>query len=43
MYNLYKGKYTEELQGFAIQQMGQRRRGQYEDGVPRMQIQAPSA
>jgi len=43
MYNLYKGKYTEELQGFAIQQMGQRRRGQYEDGVPRIQIEASSA
>tara|TARA_R100000963_G_C4635659_1_gene99852 strand:+ start:288 stop:950 length:663 start_codon:yes stop_codon:yes gene_type:complete len=38
MYNLYKGKYNEEVQQFAIQQIGQRKRGQYDDGVPRIPI-----
>ena len=42
MYNLYKQKYNEEIQQFAMQQMGQRKRGQYEDGVPRMPIPSPS-
>ena len=38
MYTLYKQKYNEEIQQFAMQQMGQRKRGQYEDGEPRMPI-----
>jgi len=42
MYKLYKEKYNEELQAFALQQMGQRRRGQYDDGVPRIPIASPS-
>ena len=40
---LFQKAYNEEVQAFALQQMGQRRRGQYEDGVPRIQISSPSA
>ena len=42
MYKLYLDKYNESTQGFAMQQMGSRRRGQYEKGVPRIPIQSPS-
>ena len=42
MYKMYLEKYNEDVQAFAMQQMGQRRRGQYEDGVPRLPIQSPS-
>jgi hypothetical protein len=42
MYKLYLDKYNESTQGFAMQQMGSRRRGQYEEGVPRSPIQSPS-
>ena len=42
LYNLYQTKYTEEVQNFALQQMGRRRRGEYQDGVPRMVIPSPS-
>jgi len=42
MYKTYLDKYNEEVQAFGLQQMGQRRRGQYEEGVPRIQIQSPS-
>ena len=42
MYNLYKSKYNEEIQDFALQQMGRRRRGEYDDGVPRIQVTSPS-
>ena len=42
MYNLYKTKYDEEVQNFALQQMGRRRRAEYDDGVPRIQIPSPS-
>ena len=42
MYKLYLDKYNESSQGFAMQQMGNRRRGQYEEGVPRIPIQSPS-
>ena len=42
MYNLYKSKYDEEVQNFALQQMGRRRRAEYDDGVPRIQIPSPS-
>ena len=42
MYKTYLDKYNEEVQAFGLQQMGQRRRGQYEEGVPRVQIQSPS-
>jgi len=42
MYNLYKSKYNEEIQDFALQQMGRRRRDEYVDGVPRIQVTSPS-
>ena len=42
LYNLYQKKYTEEVQNFALQQMGRRRRGEYSDGVPRIVVPSPS-
>jgi hypothetical protein len=42
MYNLYEKKYNEETQNFALQQMGRRRRSEYDDGVPRIQIPSPT-
>ena len=42
MYNLYKSKYTEGIQNFAIQQMGRRRRAEFDDGVPRVKVPSPS-
>jgi len=42
MYNLYKSKYDEAVQAFAIQQMGRRRRGEYDNGVPRIKVESPS-
>tara|TARA_R100001224_G_C4028202_1_gene151758 strand:+ start:1758 stop:2414 length:657 start_codon:yes stop_codon:yes gene_type:complete len=42
MYNLYKTKYDEEVQNFALQQMGRRRRAEYDDGVPRIKIPSPA-
>lgn len=42
MYTLYKTKYDEEVQSFALQQMGRRRRDEYTDGVPRVQVPSPS-
>jgi len=42
MYNLYEKKYNEEVQNFALQQMGRRRRAEYDDGVPRIKIPSPS-
>jgi len=42
MYNLYEKKYNEEVQNFALQQMGRRRRAEYDDGVPRVQIPSPT-
>ena len=42
MYNLYKSKYNEEIQAFAIQQMGRRRRAEFDDGVPRLRVESPS-
>jgi hypothetical protein len=42
MYNLYKTKYDEEVQLFALQQMGRRRRDEYSDGVPRIKVPSPS-
>jgi hypothetical protein len=38
MYNLYEKKYNEETQNFALQQMGRRRRAEYDDGVPRIKV-----
>ena len=42
MYNLYKVKYNEEVQNFALQQMGRRRRAEFSDGVPRVKVESPS-
>ena len=42
LYTLYKSKYDEEIKNFALQQMGRRRRGEYDSGVPRVQIPSPS-
>jgi|TARA_R100001460_G_scaffold714_4_gene3278 hypothetical protein len=42
LYTLYKSKYDEEIQNFALQQMGRRRRGEYDSGVPRVKIPSPS-
>ena len=42
MYNLYEKKYNEEIQNFALQQMGRRRRAEYDDGVPRVKIPSPT-
>ena len=42
MYNLYKSKYNEQMQNFALQQMGRRRKDEYTDGVPRIKIDSPS-
>jgi len=42
MYKLYNDKYNEEVQNFALQQMGRRRRAEYDDGVPRIKVQSPT-
>jgi hypothetical protein len=42
LYNLYQTKYTEEVQNFALQQMGRRRRAEFDDGVPRVVVPSPS-
>ncbi len=42
LYNQYNSKYNEEVQNFALQQMGRRRRGEYTDGVPRIKVDSPS-
>ena len=42
MYKLYFDRNNNDVQAFALQQMGQKRRGQYDDGVPRIPIQSPS-
>lgn len=42
LYTLYKSKYDEEVQAFALQQMGRRRRGEYDSGVPRVKVPSPS-
>jgi len=42
MYKLYTDKYNEEIQSFALQQMGRRRRDDFQDGVPRIKIDSPS-
>ena len=42
MYKLYSDKYNEQIQSFALQQMGRRRRDEYSDGVPRVKVPSPS-
>ena len=42
MYNSSKTMYDEEVQSFALQQMGRRRRAEFDDGVPRVVVPSPS-
>ena len=42
MYKLYKDKYNSEIQAFALEQMGRRRRGEYTDGTLRIPVASPS-
>jgi hypothetical protein len=42
LYTQYKARYDESTQAFAIQQMGRRRRAEYDDGVPRVKVASPS-
>ena len=42
LYTLYKSKYDEEIQSFAVQQMGRRRRAEFDSGVPRIKVESPS-
>ena len=42
LYNLYRQRYDESMQAFAVQQMGRRRRGEFDDGVPRLKVESPS-
>jgi|TARA_R100001460_G_scaffold57014_1_gene96765 hypothetical protein len=42
LYKLYETKYNEEIQNFALQQMGRRRRAEFSDGVPRIQVPSPT-
>ena len=36
MLQLYDNKYVEAVKGFSIEQMGRRRRDEYQAGVPRI-------
>ena len=42
LYKLYSDRYNQSIQAFALQQMGRRRRGEYDSGVPRIKIPSPS-
>ena len=42
MYNLYKTRYDKAIEAFSLQQMGRRRRAEYDDGVPRIKVPSPS-
>jgi hypothetical protein len=42
LYNQYSQRYNESIQAFALQQMGRRRRGEYDSGVPRIKVPSPS-
>jgi hypothetical protein len=42
MYNLYKTRYDSSIEAFALQQMGRRRRAEFDDGVPRIKVPSPS-
>jgi hypothetical protein len=39
MIQFYEKKYSEAAQGFSIEQMGRRRRDEYQDGSPRIRQQ----
>jgi len=36
MIQFYEGKYQQALQGFTVEQMGRRRRDEYQSGSPRL-------
>ena len=42
LYKLYSDRYNQNIQAFGLQQMGRRRRGEYDSGVPRIKIASPS-
>ena len=42
LYKLYSDRYNQSIQAFGLQQMGRRRRGEYDSGVPRIKIPSPS-
>ena len=42
MYKLYQEKYNEAIQAYALEQMGKRLRDNYDFGVPRIKVPAPS-
>ena len=42
LYKLYSDRYNQSIQAFGLQQMGRRRRGEYDSGVPRVRIPSPS-
>ena len=42
LYKLYSDRYNQSIQAFGLQQMGRRRRGEYDSGVPRVKIPSPS-
>jgi hypothetical protein len=42
LYNLYRQRYDESMQAFAVQQMGRRRRAEFDSGVPRIKVESPS-
>ena len=42
LYKLYSDRYNQSIQAFGLQQMGRKRRGEYDSGVPRIKIPSPS-
>ena len=42
LYSVYSKRYDESMQAFAVQQMGRRRRAEFDDGVPRLKVESPS-
>ena len=42
LYKLYSDRYNQSIQAFGLQQMGRRRRGEYDSGVPRIKVPSPS-
>ena len=42
MLQYYEGSYRRALQSYAVEQMGRRRRDEYQDGVIRTPLQSPS-
>jgi hypothetical protein len=42
MIQLYQGQYKEALETYATEQMGRRRRNEYQDGVIRLPIKSES-